>query len=89
MSDTHRSEALHVEVGTFRVHHERMHYRDVQAAGLPIGSGTIEAGAKQVKARFSRGGMRWSRAGLSNAMPFRSAVMRSRFDALWKAACPC
>ena len=88
-SDAHCSEALRLEAGYFRAHHERMPYRDFQAAGAPIGSGTIEAGAKQVKARFSRGGMRWSQAGLSNAMPFCMAVMSGRFDALWKAACPC
>ncbi|MFN3705814.1 MAG: hypothetical protein ACK4WM_07460 [Thermoflexales bacterium] len=60
-----------------------------QAKGMPIGSGTIEAGAKQVKARLSQGGMRWYQAGRSNAMPFRMAVMSGRFNALWKSACPC
>ncbi len=80
---------LRLEAGYFRTHHERMQYRDFQAAGVPIGSGTVEAGAKQFKARFSQSGMRWSRVGLQNAMPFRAAVMSQRFDALWKAACPC
>lgn len=82
-------EVLRVEAGYFRTHHERMQYRDFQAVGLPIGSGTVESGAKQFKARYCQSGMRWSRAGLQNAMPFRAAVMSQRFDALWNAACPC
>lgn len=79
---------LRTEAGYFRTHHERMQYRDFQSAGVPIGSGTVESGAKQFKARFCQSGMRWSRAGLQNALPFRAAVMSQRFDALWRVICP-
>ncbi len=82
------AKVLRTEAGYFRAHHERMQYRDFQRAGVPIGSGTVESGAKQFKARFCQSGMRWSRAGLQHALPFRAAVMSHRFDALWNAACP-
>ncbi len=67
---------------------ERMHYRDVQAAGLPIGNGTLEAGAKQVKARFGQSRMRRSRARLSNAVPFRDGCNESSFRHVMEGRLP-
>ena len=52
----------------------------------PIGSGMIESGAKQFKARFCGPGMRWSRQGADNLLPIRSAVLGRRFDTIWEAA---
>ena len=49
---------LESEAGYFSNNHERMQYRDFQLAGLPIGSGTIESGAKRAKKRVSSSGMR-------------------------------
>lgn len=66
----------------------RMNYQAFSQQHLPIGSGTVESGAKQFKDRFAQAGMRWSRDGAVNLMPFRAAVMRRGFDALWHAACP-
>ena len=65
-----------------------MQYRDFQLGGIPIGSDTIEAGAKQFKHRFTGTGMRWSRQGLNNALPFRDALLSDQFDACWLAICP-
>lgn len=74
---------LETEAGYFADNHERMQYRDFQMAGLPIGSGTVESGAKQTKHRVSAAGMRWSRQGLENILPFRAALMSGSFDAFW------
>ena len=80
---------LDTEAGYFSSNHQRMQYRDFQLAGLPIGSGTVESAAKQTKQRVSAAGMRWSRPGLENILPFRAALMSNAFDHLWRVACPC
>ncbi len=80
---------LETEAGYFSAHHQRMQYRDFQRAALPIGSGTVESGAKQTKHRISAAGMRWSRRGLENLLPWRAALMSNAFDHLWHLACPC
>ncbi len=77
---------LRTEAGYFENNHERMQYRDFQLAQLPIGSGTVESGAKQTKHRVSAAGMRWSRDGLehrgrcrrSSAPACRSSTPRCR-----------
>lgn len=66
----------------------RMTYQAFCHHWLPIGSGTVESAAKQFKGRFTQAGMRWSRSGAVNLMPFRAAVLSRDFDALWRAACP-
>ena len=79
---------LQTEAGYFSANHQRMQYRDFQLAALPIGSGTVESGAKQTKQRVSAAGMRWSRRGLENLLPLRAALMSNAFDTLWKTICP-
>jgi Uncharacterised protein family (UPF0236) len=79
---------LNAEAGYFERNHERMQYRDLQLGGIPIGSGTVEAGAKQFKHRFTGTGMRWSRKGIANALPFRDALLSHQFDVCWHAVCP-
>ena len=83
----HRAQ-LESEAGYFANNHERMQYRDFQHAGLPIGSGTIESGAKRAKQRVSSSGMRWSRPGLENMLALLSAEMSHSFDDFWSRACP-
>ena len=61
---------LETEAGYFATNHERMQYHDFQQALLPIGSGTVESGAKQAKHRLAAAGMRWSRTGLETSCPF-------------------
>ncbi len=70
----------------FHTHRERMQYQRFRDAGLPIGSGTIESGVKQFKARLTGAGMRWSRVGAERMLAIRSAVLGCDFDRLWDAA---
>lgn len=79
---------LRTEAGYFANNHERMQYRDFQLAQLPIGSGTVESGAKQTKHRVSAAGMRWSRAGLEHILPLRMALMSGCFDSHWLSCAP-
>ena len=52
----------------------------------PIGSGTVESGIKQYKARLTAAGMRWSRPAAEKMFVLRSAVLGDDFDELWDAA---
>ena len=75
------SEALY-----FDNNHERMQYQSMQEKGYLIGSGVVESGCKQYKARFCGPGMRWSRDGAKRLMPVRSSVMGNSFDSAWSTA---
>ena len=81
--DTH--EGLRQEAGYFENHKRRMNYLDLRTEGWLIGSGTVESGAKQYKARFTGPGMRWKRSCLERLIPIRSAVMTGNFGRVWKS----
>lgn len=81
------AEDLVREAGYFKNNSRRMQYLERREEGYPIGSGTVESGAKQFKARFSGPGMRWSRAGAERLLPIRAAIMSRRFDKVWHLAC--
>ncbi len=78
-----QAEELQREAGYFRKNHRRMNYMEMREEGWAIGSGMVESGVKQFKARFSGPGMRWSRAGAERLLSVRAAVMSHRFDHLW------
>jgi hypothetical protein len=78
-----RSEDLRREAGYFRDNQHRMNYLEMREEEWPIGSGMVESGGKQYKARFCGPGMRWSRAGAEKLLPVRSAILSKRFDELW------
>lgn len=80
------AEELRKEAGYFRNNERRMNYLEMREEGWAIGSGMVESGVKQFKARFTGAGMRWSRAGAERLMPVRAAVMSRRFDELWQKA---
>lgn len=84
--DLVNAEELITAAGYFRSNHHRMNYIEMREEGWPIGSGVVESGAKQFKARFSGPGMRWSRQGAQNLLPIRAAVLSRRFDHTWAAA---
>jgi hypothetical protein len=70
----------------FYHHQRRMQYQAFHEDGYPIGSGTVESGVKQFKARLSGPGMRWSRPAAQHMLVIRAAIMGNSFDALWDAA---
>ena len=57
-----------------------------RAEGFLIGSGAVESGIKQYKARLTGPGMRWSRPGVTRMTVIRSAVLSGTFNDLWAAA---
>lgn len=71
------------EISYFENNKRRMAYLELREEGFLLGSGMVESGAKQFKARFTGPGMRWSRAGLERLIPIRSAILSHSFDALW------
>ena len=65
-------------------HRERLRYATPRAAGLPIGSGTVEATGKAiVQVRMRRPGARWQAAGAQAIRGLRSAATSS--GARWAA----
>ena len=87
-SDPQRASELHTAAGYFKNNRDRMQYHDYRIEGWPIGSGMVESGAKQFKARVTAAGMRWSRAGADNILTLCGAALtsRERFDSLWSTA---
>ena len=80
------AEELEKEAGYLRNNKQRMNYLEMREEGWLIGSGMVESGIKQFKARFTGPGMRWSRPGAERLLPVRSAIMSRRFDELWQQA---
>ena len=80
---TARAQALRTEATYFETHKRRMQYLELREEGYLLGSGMVESGAKQFKARFTGPGMRWSRPGLERLIPIRAAIMSRHFDLLW------
>jgi hypothetical protein len=85
LADSHPQVAdkLRTEAGYFVNNYRRMNYLEMRTDGWLIGSGMIESGCKQTKARFAGPGMRWSRPGAERLLPVRMAIMSERFDELW------
>lgn len=82
-----RADALQQEATYFRNNQRRMNYLEMREEEWPIGSGMVESGAKQFKARFCGPGMRWSRQGAENLLPIRAAVLSRCFDTMWDNSC--
>ena len=80
------AEELRQEAGYFHKNQRRMRYQEMREDGWAIGSGMVESGAKQFKARFCGPGMRWGRDGAENLIPVRGAIMSARFEDLWLTA---
>ena len=84
---THRRVAavLRKEAGYFRTNARRMQYLETREDGFPIGSGMVESGIKQFRARFTGPGMRWNRTGAERLLPVRAAILSHRFDRVWRS----
>ncbi len=66
---------------------EHMQYPIYQAAGWPIGSGSVESANKLVvEARLKGAGMRWARHNVNPMLLLRNAVCNRRWKEAWAAA---
>lgn len=60
---------------------QRMQYASYRAAGLQVGSGSIESGCKHVLgARLKQAGMRWSREGAQAVAKVRARLKSGRWE---------
>jgi len=63
-----------------------MQYPTYQAAGWPIGSGSVESANKVVvEARLKGAGMRWERHNVNPMLALRNAVCNRRWQETWQA----
>ena len=67
----------------FERHKRRMQYLEFRENGLPIGSGTVESGVKQLKQRLTGTGMRWHLPNANRMIILRAAILGHDFDNLW------
>src|SRR2546423_8915631 len=64
-----------------------MQYPTYQAAGWPIGSGSVESANKVVvEARLKGAGMRWERHNVNPMLALRNAICNRRWTETWQAA---
>lgn len=87
LAQTHRriGKDLRQEAGYFERNQRRMQYLETREDGFPIGSGMVESGCKQFRARFTGPGMRWNRECAERLLPVRAAILSKRFDQVWNA----
>ena len=79
-----RRKKIAVVTSYFRTNRHRMSYAAAKKAGLPIGSGVVEAACKTlVTQRLKRSGMRWSDDGAQAILTPRGWVQSGRFDEGW------
>jgi hypothetical protein len=79
------AQELRREADYLQTHQRRMQYQQVRENGYLLGSGMVECGGKQFKARFYGPGMRWNRTGLERLIPIRAAVLDGSFESEWEA----
>jgi hypothetical protein len=79
-----RMSTVSTELAYFRKHKKRMRYFELQAKGLMIGSGVVEAACKTlVTQRLKQSGMRWSVRGAQAILTPRGWDQSARFDEAW------
>ena len=72
---------VHEAITYIESHHERMNYAAVRAAGLPIGSGSVEASCKTlVQVRMKRAGSRWHTNTGRHVLQLRALATSDRWD---------
>ena len=84
---THRrvAAAVRKEAGYFETNVRRMQYLETREDGFPIGSGMVESGIKQFRARLAGPGMRWNRPSVERILPLRATILSGRFDQVWSS----
>lgn len=75
-----RGKAIRQVMGYFDRHWNRIKYDHFRAEGRPIGSGTVESGAKNVvQWRMKRGGQRWGRPGATRMLAALGEIHSKRW----------
>jgi hypothetical protein len=77
---------LRREAGYFRDNAKRMNYLEMREEEWLLGSGMVEAAAKQYQSRLCGPGMRWSRSGAQFLLPIRTAILNDRFHERFRQA---
>jgi hypothetical protein len=80
------AQELHKEAEYFHHNRRRMQYMELREDGFPIGSGMVESGGKQFRARLAGPGMRWSRVGAERLISVRTTILSDRFHQIWTQA---
>ena len=74
-------EVIAREVNYFQEHRDHIHYRQMEKAGAPLGSGAVESLGKQLQRRLRSCGQFWSRPGLTHLLSL-SVLVKNRDDPL-------
>jgi hypothetical protein len=79
-------DTVHTAVQYLEKRRSQMAYADFQAAGYPIGSGSVESGNKVViEARLKGAGMRWARSHVNPLVALRNVLCSERWEEDWSA----
>lgn len=76
-------ETISREVSYFQDHREHLHYKKMEKAGAPMGSGAVESLGKQLQGRLRGCGQFWSRPGLTNLLRLTVLVKNEDHSHLW------
>src|SRR5437588_8493793 len=80
-------EVLRENLAYLQKREAQMQYPTFQAAGWPIGSGSVESANKVVvEARLKGAGMRWDRHNVNSMLALRNGVCNRRWNETWQAA---
>ena len=86
-SQAHRSQEARAliarEVNYFQEHREHIHYRQMEKAGAPLGSGAVESLGRQLQRRLRSCGQFWSRPGLTHLLRLSVLVKNRDATLLW------
>jgi hypothetical protein len=86
-SDFQRSEqsqeVIAREANYFLEHQDHIHYRDMEKAGAPLGSGAVESFGKQLQRRHRGCGQFWSRLGLTHMLRLSLMTQNRDLHLLW------
>ena len=76
-------EVIAREVNYFQEHRDHLHYRQMEKAGAPLGSGAVESLGKQLQRRLRSRGQFWSRPGLTHLLSLSVLVKNRDVPLLW------